>query len=254
MTKYYTGPTNDNYGYDSDLCADADEVEAAAELAGEMWEALEACTWIDVADLEPGDEVYGTSASQERLHLDSEPETVIGSKDDAQWEPEATASCVTTYPTDDGEGACDVLVLVGSSGLGVGQRWFVRTSDDAGGSDEADDTAYATRKEAVEAAEELADRLGEGGPGEDAEDYLARKLTETAGEPVADGEWCVYWETSLNDAGPRERYDSEDAATAAAEIANKALHAANPGGNLLCGFEVRKIVDGEWVREIVDGE
>lgn len=27
------------------------------------------------------------------------------------------------------------------------------------------------------------------------------------------------------------------------------LHAHNPGGNLLCGFSVRALVDGEWIRD-----
>jgi hypothetical protein len=31
------------------------------------------------------------------------------------------------------------------------------------------------------------------------------------------------------------------------DLANAALRAASPG-NLLCGFEVRELVDGEWVR------
>jgi len=180
-----------------------------------------------------------TQDRSEWTRPDAEPAT---KEDVTRWE--SVAAYVSTFPSDDGEGACDGEVRVGEAGV----RWYVQTSDEAGGSDEADDTAYDTRKEAVAAAEELADRLGEGEPGEDAEDYLARKLRERAGEPCTDGEWCVYWSTSLEDSGPRERYDSEDAARAAVEIANADLHAAHPGGNLLCGFEVRELVDGEWVR------
>lgn len=155
---------------------------------------------------------------------------------------ESVASYVSTFPSDDGEGACDVDVQIGETN-GV---WFVRTRDDAGGSDEADDNTYDSREDADAAAEALADELGEGLAGEDSEGYLRRADETAAGEPDADGEWCVYWETALDDAGPRERYTTQEQAEAAAKIANADLRAHNPGGNLLCGFSVRSLVDGVW--------
>lgn len=212
-----------------------------------------------------------------------------------KWETVATY--VATFPSDDGEGACDVEVQVGSvtiydvlvnghvegthadrddaqaqadgqnaeveeecgelgsdGAASVCERevWFVRTQDDAGGSDEADDTEYATREEAVSAAEGIAweNDEGLGMPGdEDAEGYLRRRDEAAAGQPDPEGKWCVYWETSLDDAGPRTRYATEEQANAAAKIANEELHKRNPGGNLLCGFSVRALVEGEWVAD-----
>jgi len=154
---------------------------------------------------------------------------------------ETVATFVATYPSDDGEDACDVEVQIGESD----GAWFVRTRDDAGGSDDADDTAYADRDAAETAAEEFAAERDESDGYEDAESYM-RTRTEAAAEPDPAGVWCVYWETALDDAGPRERYATEAQATAATKIANHDLSAANPGGNLLCGFEVRELVDGVW--------
>lgn len=153
------------------------------------------------------------------------------------------ASYVATYPSDGEDGACDVRVEIAESEHGV---WYLRTDDDAGGSDECDATAYATREAAVEAAEAYAADANEGDVGEDADAYLARKLEDRAGEPCADGEWCVYWETVGDDGHAEERYETEGQAQAACEIANTALRARHPG-HLLCGYEVRQLVGGEWV-------
>lgn len=71
---------------------------------------------------------------------------------------ETVANYVATFPADEGEGACDVEVQVGYAH----GAWFARTTDDAGGSDDAPDTAYATRDEAVTAAEEFAAAHDEG--------------------------------------------------------------------------------------------
>ena len=163
------------------------------------------------------------------------------SKDEVgEWE--SVAYFVATFPDGDGEGACDVSVEIGESD-GV---WFVRTRDDAGGEDDADDSAYETRDEAVAAAEEFAEEHDESDGASDAESYLLAAAEAQAGEPDPDGAWCVYWETALDDFGPRSRYATQEQAEAAAEIANADLRAANPGGNLLCGFSVRALVDGEW--------
>lgn len=157
---------------------------------------------------------------------------------------ETVTTYVATYPTDYEDGACDVEVQVGEDDDGV---WYIRTRDDAGGSDDAPDTAYDSRDDAVSAAEEFAEANDEGdGEGDDAEDYLRGQLEARAGEPSEDGEWCVYWWTVGDDEHVVARYDTRDAAEAATQIANEGLHAAHPG-SLLCGYEVRSLVDGEWV-------
>ena len=122
-----------------------------------------------------------------------------------------------------------------------------RTQDDDGGSDEAPDTAYDSETEAEDAAEEFARARDDAPLDANAEDYLERQLMARIGKPDADGEWCVYWETSLDDEGPRERYASAGQAEAAAQRANAELRANHPGGNLLCAFSARRLVGGEWI-------
>lgn len=58
---YYIGPLNDNYGYDWDLVAPAEQVEAVLGLEGdEMWNALEACDWVERDTVADGVRVYDT--------------------------------------------------------------------------------------------------------------------------------------------------------------------------------------------------
>jgi hypothetical protein len=162
----------------------------------------------------------------------------------ADWETVATY--VSTFPDGDTNGACDVEVQIGRSGGG----WYLQSKDDAGGSDDCDDTAYETEEAARAAAEEYASENHEGEEGEDAEKYLVRQLEEAAGDPCDDGEYCVYWTTAGDDEYVVARYETSEQAEAAAEIKNKALHEHNPG-QLLCGFEARQLtsVDGhmQWV-------
>lgn len=157
-----------------------------------------------------------------------------------RWE--TVAGYVATFPSDEGEGACDVEVQVGSDPDG---SWYVRTRDDAGGSDDADDTAYTSRDKAAAAAEEFAAAADES-DGDSAETYLTLQLERRAGQPDPEGLWCVYWNSVGPDSGSRERYKTQDAATAATELANAELKARHPG-NLLCSYEVRELVNGLWV-------
>lgn len=166
---------------------------------------------------------------------------VPGKDDVASWDTEATY--VATFPENDDEGACDVEVQVGEAG----GSWYLRTRDDAGGSDDAGDTAYASEEAARAAARAYAEDRDEAQPGEDAEAYLARMLSDEAGEPDQAGEWAVYWSTVGDDEHVVDRYETQAQAAAAAEIANALLKSAHPGGQLLCGYEVRRLVDGEWV-------
>lgn len=167
-------------------------------------------------------------------------------KSNAAWESDAIASYVATFPTDDGEGACDVNVYVGS----FEGEWFIETRDNSGGSDDATDDAFSSRDEAVEAAEEFARSMDEGN-GSTAEEFLHDNLVEAAGEPDPKGAYCVYWETALDDEHVVDRYAEYEQAVAAAELENQKLHASHPG-SLLCGYSVRELVDGEWVE--VDDE
>jgi len=88
------------------------------------------------------------------LHIEAVEEPT---KDDVRsWE--SVASFVTEFPDGDDVGYADVAVEIGEAG----GRWFLRTTDDAGGSDECDDTSYSSEAAATEAAEEYAEKHDEG--------------------------------------------------------------------------------------------
>lgn len=214
------------------------------------------CT-TDTYAQDPDDGEQGlTSVRYELDDHDTSGPCVADAKPCSESDYEAVASYVSTFTDDQhptGEGAADVTVGVASAGEGWRERWYVRTWDDAGGSDEADDTAYETEAEAIAAAEELAAAKDEGDGSEDAEEYIARKMAEQAGEPDPTGAWCVWWSTVGDDSHCVERYPTLAAASAAAARADARLHANHPGGHLLCGHEVRCMVDGEWVSTDDDG-
>jgi len=243
MTKYTTIA---NCDYES---ADDDSIHSARKLADKgqapeaLTDALDALEETLTEELtESGEYRHGAMSQGKCCAAESAVAKIVslGKDDVSRWETVATY--VSTYPSDDGEGACDVEVQIGETG-GV---WFVRSRDDAGGSDEADDTMYSTEDDAYEAAESLAAEQDESDGADNAEEYLRKATESRAGEPDTDGSWCVYWETALDDAGPRARYATRAQAEAAASLANDGLSKHNPGGNLLCGFEVRELVDGTW--------
>lgn len=62
-----------------------------------------------------------------------------------------------------------------------------------------------------------------------------------------EGAYGVYWATVGDDSHVVKRYDTRDAAIAVADQFSRSLSANHPG-QLLCGYEVRELVDGEWVR------
>lgn len=72
-----------------------------------------------------------------------------------------------------------------------------------------------------------------------------RLLAERAGTPDPKGRWCVWWGTVGDDSHVVNRYTDEDAATAATALANQKLSEVHTG-HLLCGHEVRRLVDGAW--------
>jgi len=174
----------------------------------------------------------------------------MAKSDVSSWE--SVTSYVSSYPDQDrsdGVSACDVEVMVGEDD---DHDWYIRTQDDAGGSDDAGEDTYPDRDEAVEAAEALAVSETDADEDEDAAAYLRRRTEEACGETDAAGEWCVYWSSACaEDEGPRSRYATREQAEAAADLHSADLHDAQPG-QLLCGYEVRQLVQGEWVA--LDGE
>lgn len=158
------------------------------------------------------------------------------------------ASYVATFPSDDEDGACDVEVQVGE----YGGLWFVRTQDEAGGSDDASDESYDSKDDAEEAAKALAKELNEAEDAEDAEEYLARKLEAREGEEDPEGEWACYWDT-IDSAGGHAatRYTTREQAEAAVELAQTEFAQRNPSSGSthpLCGYEVRVLRKPVWVR------
>jgi len=173
-----------------------------------------------------------------------------GKADVTKWEK--AASFVRTFPNDDREGACDVGIQIGRSGGG----WYLQSSDNAGGPDVFDDTAYDSKGEALEVAQDIAKTENEANEGEDAAEYLVRQLREIAGTPCNDGEYCVYWASSCKeDCHVSVRYETAEQAEAMTELSNQQLAVANPGRQL-CGYEVRQMVavDGHMVWVKLDEE
>jgi hypothetical protein len=74
------------------------------------------------------------------------------------------------------------------------------------------------------------------------------KATDTIDEDP-EGEYCVYWETVLEDAGPLKRYSTLEDATAVCDQFAREFCQSNPSGGgttYLCGHGVRQLIDGEW--------
>jgi len=161
-------------------------------------------------------------------------------EEEIEWESDPAACYVVcAYGEGDEPGDCYTRIGVTASG-----EWWIDDGDDAVRVESRG--PYASREAALDAAIELADERNEADPGEDAEDLLARTREETAGDPDPDGPWCVWWDTSLDDEGPRERYATREQAEARAELLQAELRASQPG-HLLCGHTVRVLVGGRWV-------
>ena len=187
--------------------------------------------WFSGADLEPADVEAGAAV-----------DSPIG---EVSWSDDTCPYVACVY--DDGNQPGDCYVRVGEDEAGV---WWIEDGDDdvrlgVAGPYHDEDAARA-------AAEALAAEQHKGEEGEGAESYLERTLAARAGEPTADGEWGCYWSTVLDDSHVEGRYATQDAAEAAAEIAQRGLEKHNPGGGLQCGYEVRRLVNGEWVESDFD--
>lgn len=100
--------------------------------------------------------------------------------DDADIDDWGTVeTAVVTYPDGARDGACDEEIQIGEDERSG--TWWVRTTDDADGDDMAGEYLagpHTTRAEADAAAVDLQESIHEGLPGETAEDYLRRQLSE----------------------------------------------------------------------------
>lgn len=161
---------------------------------------------------------------------------------DVDWDAGESYAYVMCVYGRDGDEPGDCYTRVGLDDAGL---WWIDDGDDTVRQDVSG--PYTTSEAAEKAAEEVALAAHEGQSGEDADAVRARVLAETAGEPDPGGEWCVYWETSLDDEHVVERYATRAQAEASAEQCQAELVARHPG-SLLCGYGVRYLLCGEWVR------
>lgn len=66
--------------------------------------------------------------------------------------------------------------------------------------------------------------------------------------PDAEGAYCLWWSTVGDDSGPlpHTRYATLDDAHGACQLANQSLHVTHRG-QLLCGYGIAVLEDGEWI-------
>jgi hypothetical protein len=141
------------------------------------------------------------------------------------WDTVATYG--STYADGDDTGACDVSVQVGE----CAGRWYLRTYDDAGGSDECDATPYDSERDAKDAAQAYADDHDEC-DGLSAEAWLEREAAaEIESAKIPDGEYVL-----VHDDGTRwdgDRYSDLLIAQRAVNRWHDAVEAANPGTRII---------------------
>lgn len=79
---HYLGPLNKNYGYSLEYAAPIEQVKSASKKKGkEMWEALEACTWEAVSELDETT-IGGTHVDGDTLRLSPLPFDFEGVEED----------------------------------------------------------------------------------------------------------------------------------------------------------------------------
>jgi hypothetical protein len=107
-------------------------------------------------------------------------------KDTASWETVATY--VSVYGDPEKGEYCEVEVQVGQGDSGI---WYISTSDDAGGGDETDVTAYLTRDEAAKAAKAFAKENDESESVEKAEQEKEKRQARIDELTSEDGAWQI---------------------------------------------------------------
>ncbi len=81
---HYLGPLNKSYGYSIEYAAPIEQVRAASKKKGqEMWDALEACEWESVSDLDELT-IGGTHVDGDTLRLSPMPFDFDGEEDDEE--------------------------------------------------------------------------------------------------------------------------------------------------------------------------
>lgn len=140
---------------------------------------------------------------------------------------DSVAAFGSTFPDGDGTGACDVQVQIGEAG----GNWYLRTSDDAGGSDDCDATPYVSLAAAVSAARDYAAMRDEC-ESSIAEKWLKKQTADQIEEGKSeDGEYVLAHKdgTRWDD----DRYSDRDAAEAAIKSWYDSVQAGNPGTIIL---------------------
>jgi hypothetical protein len=157
------------------------------------------------------------------------------------WDTVATYG--STYCSGDKTRACDVSVQVGEHNGG----WFFRTTDDAGGMDDAPDTEYSIRAAAEAAAKEFAESSDEC-DGMSADKWEAAQADQRAAADLdPDGGYLLADE----DGSPwgADRYSSEDGARRAEVAWYDGVSDANPGTDIIW-----HLMDCPHAARMVDGK
>lgn len=85
---HYLGPLNKSYGYSIEYAAPIEQVRAASKLKGQaMWDALEACDWEEVSELDEKT-IGGTHVDGETLRLAPVPFDFEGEEDEDEDDDE----------------------------------------------------------------------------------------------------------------------------------------------------------------------
>lgn len=156
-----------------------------------------------------------------------------------RWETATTYTA--TFNSATSIGACTVEVQVGTDS----NAWYIRTTDDAGGSDECDDTAYETLTAACIAANEYAKEHDEMS---DNNSSAITQQIEAGKDPK--GQFALI-SSQDHTRWDFDRYSDADTATLAVGQWYAAMQATNPGTRLSwqamdCPI-VGKLINKTWV-------
>jgi hypothetical protein len=165
------------------------------------------------------------------------------------WDTVATYGA--TYPDGDGTGACDVSIQIAEAN----GRWYLRTDDDAGGSDSCDATAHNDRDAAVSAAE------GYAAEHDECDGLSAAAWLEHEAEAMIeagksdDGDYVLAHKDGTR--WDAVRYADRDAAEGAIRAWYARTQSANPGTDIiwhLMNYPVLAMMDDAGEIEIIADE